>query len=365
MDTVARRAILSRAASFHGALLLTVLLTPGAAAQTASNSANDPIAAQRDYVRALLQSSDARNQAWGAWIAGRDMLREMIPAIQTLVASRTASGSMAEGAALDAGLDALIQLGARVDPIVLLAVYQHRPAQALVLLANADDVANPAWAQPTNDLLLGLIAREKGLPWFASANLAIARRTPGVAAILMRDLEITVSVTVSDEGNSAYSSFDGMGVGVACGGIGLAPGLPPWATYSLTDYPQTGDAVLALGPKPIYYRRYVSSAGQTPAGSSQFRGGPDARERLTYITQLARLDEKSTPIRAFESHSVAWRGEAALTAALTRIQEDVARRVQVLIQSLIATGALTNEEAASIQPRVTFTVNDARSVRNK
>ena len=117
-------------------------------------------------VRLLLQSSDSREQAWGAWLAGQGQIREAIPALQQIVTMRLiGSNWMEDGLPLDAALDALIQLQAKIPPSLISAVYQKRAAQALVLLSMHD--------HDGDSLLLELAAREKGLKWFCVANLLL------------------------------------------------------------------------------------------------------------------------------------------------------------------------------------------------
>jgi hypothetical protein len=107
---------------------------------------------------ALLQSADPVQQAWGAWFSGRDVQPEMIPLLQQVVSRRIAGAAMADIAAADIALDALIQLNATVPADVVLLVHERRPAQALVLLSKGGEDAA--------DALITLMRQEKGLPWF-------------------------------------------------------------------------------------------------------------------------------------------------------------------------------------------------------
>ncbi len=55
----------------------------------------------------LLQSTDPRDQAWGAWFAGRDHLTQLTPLVQQVVTERVFGESLNERAAVDVALDAL------------------------------------------------------------------------------------------------------------------------------------------------------------------------------------------------------------------------------------------------------------------
>lgn len=150
--------------------LLLVIAAPSIIAQSRTpgfeRRSDDP----RARTIAWLQSADPRQQAWGAWYSGRDVLPETIPLLQQVVSSRIASAAMADMAAADVALDALIQLNAAVPADLLLLVHERRPAQALVLLSKGGEDAA--------DALVTLMRREKGLSWFAASLCSRACSSP-------------------------------------------------------------------------------------------------------------------------------------------------------------------------------------------
>ena len=303
---------------------------------------------------AWLQSADPRQQAWGAWFSGRDVQPEMIPLLQQVVSSRIASAAMAEMAAADVALDALIQLNAAVPADLLLLVHERRPAQALVLLSKGGEDAA--------DALVTLMRREKGLSWFAAANLALVRKPPQFGVALLEGMQLTATLVVSDTGTVGMGSGGGMGIG--CGGIGAAEGLPPWPAYKLTPFAASGVVVLAPGPTPVYYQRTVGPAGSTPAGSTISIGGPSTSDRLKYLAAVAGVDVSTLPLRGEEHESLAWRGAAAIDAAVARIREDLRRRYALLLGILVNARVLTGDDAAALPPpQVSIIVHDARQSR--
>jgi hypothetical protein len=91
-------------------VLLLVLAAPAVFAQQRQPGPpppQDPQAA----TAALLRSADATEQAWGAWYAGRDQLRQFVPELHPIVMSRLGDETLAGHAAVSIALDALIQLG--------------------------------------------------------------------------------------------------------------------------------------------------------------------------------------------------------------------------------------------------------------
>jgi len=333
-----------------------LLLAIGAPAHAQSRTpgferrSDDP----RSRTIAWLQSADPRQQAWGAWFSGRDVQPEMIPLLEQVVARRIASAAMADMAAADIALDALIQLNAAVPADLLLLVHERRPAQALVLLSHG--------GEDTADALATLMRSEKGLSWFAAANLALSRKQPRLAVALLDGMQITATLVVSESGTAGIGS--GSSVGIGCGAIGAAEGLPPWPSYGLTSFAASGVVVLAPGPTPVYYRRTVAPAGMAPAGSTVAIGGPSTADRLKYLAALARVDAATLPLSGNEQASLAWQGAAAIESEVVRVREDLRRRYAMLLGMLVNARVLTDDDAGALsQPQVSIIVHDIRQSR--
>jgi len=330
-------------------LVVSVATRPPAMVAQRPGSAVIPARAEsRSDIDAMLRSSDPVQQAWGAWWSAHYVLPEMSELLQQIVSKRIVSVSADDAAAADLALDALIQLNAVVAPELAMLVYDRRPTQALVLLSKSGNDATPA--------LLGLLQSQQGLPWFAAANLTLARRAPGLALTLLDGLEISATLTVSR--NGGVSSHLARGFGARCGGIALAKGLPPWPSYELTEIATPGVVVLALGPTPIYYRRTVSPAGQTPAAHSVTIGEPSAVDRLKYVAMLAGFDTSDLPLHGVESFSMLPSDAAAVEREIVRIRENLLVRHAVLVRRLVDLGVMTTEEAAAVSPpRISVTVD--------
>src|SRR5262245_5726843 len=74
---------------------------------------------------ALLRSADDKDRAWGAWIAGRLPDKDAVPLLEALVKASVA-GDRIPSASFSVALDALIELDARPDPVVLRQVFNRR-----------------------------------------------------------------------------------------------------------------------------------------------------------------------------------------------------------------------------------------------
>jgi hypothetical protein len=204
--------------------------TPGPVAQDSSVD-----------VVSLLKSGDARQQAWGAWYAGAGQLRHLSPLLLDVVQQRLSSQWPAV-VALDVALDALIQMRVPLPPGLLADVYAVRPAPALIAASfkTAD----------SEDFLLNIVRLGRSLDWFAAANLLTLERSRRLAPELLASMELRVRVFLVDQGHMMGGGSGG-GVGMGCGGVGLAPGMPPWPFYTLTPFAEAGVTVLAMGPRPV------------------------------------------------------------------------------------------------------------------
>lgn len=322
-------------------------------------------------VRSLLQSSDASRQAWGAWRAGQSNMRDTIPFLIMLVEKRLPemkwkadeipsadrySRSIAVNASawvVDAALDALIQLEAKLPANLISAIYEQRQAQALILLSKLDSDADT--------LLLNLVSRERGVKWFCAANMLLAHRTPGFTFFLLQDLSIKATLAISKDG-SQPADRGGIGTGIGGGVAGPStypPEFPPHAYYHITFAKNAENVQLAPGPKwSIYYRRDVTASGSGITSTTSDIDGPNSEDRLQYISALG---QKKIPLSAAEYKSVRWRGQKALESEKEKFKRDILARHSALVQKLVEANCLTTEEARTVpKPTIEMEIQDLR-----
>jgi hypothetical protein len=283
----------------------------------------------------LLASSDPRDQAWGAWIAGRVRHKDAAPLIESVIKAALTDERHPPGR-LYVALDALIELDARPDPAMLLEVFNQRPTQALILLSRLGASANAS--------LLAILSRSKSYEWFAAANLLNQRQTPGFAALVLKDVNFVAKVVVSADGSGGVGVEGGMSAGVGDKAGGLIDGYPPIADYEFRGCYGTGLGLLASGPLDVCYARYVSEAGLWPALSSHFRSGPTVDDRLDFFRSMApNVDLNST-----ESVSLAWKDDKATKEEMARLVDRIRRRHRYLLDQLVGQRWLTESEAAAL-----------------
>ena len=302
-------------------------------------------------IAAMLRSPDAREQAWGAWYASRDRMRELLPDLQQMAAQRLDGISPAEVAARDIALDALIQMEAGTAPELLADIYRVSPDHALILASQTTD-SSP------DEFLLHVLRESENERWFATANLLLSRKSAGLVSGILSSFKLEAPIFLVEREGIAGGHGSGMEIG--CGWTTGGTDLPPWPTYRLTTFPRSGVSVLATGPVPIYFERRVAPAGQGRDGGMSTVFGPSAAERVKYLATLANLDERELPLRGDESYSIVWRETTNLDAELERIRGTITERFGRLLQVLVSAGVLTSEEAERQSPQIEFEVRDMR-----
>jgi len=292
---------------------LTATTIPSAlqAQPTAGAAAPQPLLTAlptADQIRMLLESSDARDQTWGAWWVTQTRARNMDTLLEANLKAHLNGPGILDDALVDATLDALIQVGGNAPPLALLqSVYAARPAQGLILLSRV--FPRP----PVDAFLLTVLDEEagkgRGLEWFAAANMLIRDRAPGLAASLLKDLQIQAVVVVCDRGSTPCSRTNLGHRSVGDGGGPRLSGLPPWPLYNLVSQNSAldspGAALLISGPTSIAYRRNILPAGIAPDTANYPRDSetrtppsPTTAERLLYLEKPNLeliIDDRHTP----------------------------------------------------------------------
>jgi hypothetical protein len=329
-----------------------------------------------ERILSLLQSSDPKDQAWGAWFAGQSKFREGIPLLEKVVKqhvngkgwditdfSRHNEDRNTDAPPMDAALDALIQLDAKVSPDLISAIYKKRYVQAFVLLSKLDHEGD--------SFLLDLASRERGRAWYAAANLLLAHRAPGTASLLLHNLEIWAAIVVFDKVSDIRGTGFGEGFSIAEGPgprFGQPPGYPPLAHYTLNYRAEADSIALAPGPVAVYYKRGLAAGLSLPDPSHPQgndgpgkEGVPRSDDRLQYIAALGHFEGKM-PVPAKEQRVMVLRGKATLESEINNYKKDLLNRYAKLVKMLKKARLLTEEEASVLPgPEIKIIVSDHRS----
>jgi hypothetical protein len=300
----------------------------------------------------MLRSPVPSVQAWGAWLAAQAGAMDLVPELQRVAERHRDSSMTTDQIVSGAALDALIQMRAEVPAWWARLFFDRRPAETLVLLSRAD---------AAEDALAHLVSSQKGIPWFAAANLLLKMRSSRLAPHLLRDLEIEAVVTIVSDSSAGISCDAGLGaVSAGHGGMGLMPGFPPLAHYYLSSG-NLGGTLLSNGPRAVFYFRSVSQPGSTPAATVHDWGGPSSEEKLSYVAALLGSFGQRLIVSATEPRRMVWRNHQDTEAEITAHREDILKRFRLLVSQLVEANVLSADDATAIPPpRIAITVRDRR-----
>lgn len=308
----------------------------------------------RSEAAQLLESQGNRERAWGAYLAGRNGLNDLTPAlIRTLSDPMLGYGSE-ERIVRQAALDALIRLGAKVPPDVLRA--QGDSNEVFILLASA-----PAENQ---DALLEMFAAMGGdgganAYWLAAGNLLAEMKAHGFAALLLRDLKVEADIAVMDwDGNAGFGSDGGGGCG--CGGFYERPeGFPQVSYYDLMSEAARDAVVVAPGKHPVFYRRSTSPYG---GGCYSTATAKDV-VRVEYLAALLDKLEGDLDFDARPSESVVCKEARQCRRELAGVRARIEQSYTALVSRLVEKGHLDGPGDAPASPPMTFTLWEQRRRR--
>jgi len=303
-----------------------------------------------------LRSDAPGEQAWGAYLAGRNDVADAIPRLVDLI--RTVPGPKEKERCLvvRAAFDALIRLKASVPPKLLEPHLTSRfQVQALILLASQQRV-DP-------ELLLRLYDRYAtemmGTTGIAFGNLLARERVPGFAPRLLRHVEMKLVVTVVDEGWSGSGGGRRIGGRSGDGRLDVPEGFPPTVFYHLTDRERPGAVMLADGPRPVRWYRIERTGRKLGFGSSS--SAVDRKELIReWLARLIGVEVKDLGIPEHSSRSLRFADAEACAADIAAFRDKLLSRYWKLVAALVEKNLLSLAEARALRPSVALTVKDER-----
>ena len=321
-----------------------------------------------DWANEWLSSADPVRVAWGAWLARRDRLTELVPVliekVEEYQPNEEFSFQTAERDRHDAllvVLDALIELRAPVPVQAARKLYPEFAAQSIILL-----VRSPEDAQ-SSALDIFHIA-EANWTWLAAGNLLLKNRTPGFAALLLTQFTEHMEVSVIDSGHGGGVGGGGSECGFSSGGP--KAGWPPVGLYFLDQFPnrfpQLTAAFLIGGETSVYYWRNEPGNYDNPTASpGACDDGNRDQYRVQYLNKLMEPWLPGIKLDAYPHTAIEWKSEADYRQQLIGIAEEQRARFHSVVAFLQDTAqVLTPSEAAPLKLRLEVVIRDDRSRRS-
>jgi hypothetical protein len=144
-------------------------------------------------------------------------------------------------------------------------------------------------------------------------------------------------------------------------------GFPPVALYALTDQPEHPAGIVASGPHPIYYPRWVVEPGDiyrvVSPGTVWNSHYGDRRDhlRFEYLAMLLQMRLEDVEFDSKPARSIRWSGPAEFLQEVELVCSQVLKQYDGLVERLEAYGLLTQSEAEKLNARVHLRVNDLRA----
>jgi hypothetical protein len=318
-----------------------------------------------------LHSGDPRLIAWAADFARRrhdaKILAEMpeLLAHSTMPLAYTYAGDEpppAEGDAIGAVLDALIQENAQVPIRAIKVVASFFPAQASILIGRLpltqSRLTLEEWTYGATGTWGGrilariasmMLAKDPG-PSRGIWNGNFMGFVASVVAASEEELQITVS---------SQNAEAGLGGSAKCGlslGSEVPPGWPEIYTCYLVENDSDASAplVVDLDGNRIAFHRVEEHRGWGSCRGGVDGLNPSTRHRL--IAHWLGTQDKEMSWQAVERFTIVWTDKAAYQRQLGEIIESQREKLHATVEAFYQRGLLTEGEAATYAPRLVVTI---------
>lgn len=297
-------------------------------------------------------SKGSISSAWNAYYAGKLGVDEAVPALLELIDRENQRDPGPVPPVKKAALDALIRLDADV-PFELLRVGLHADytAETLILLARDPEINMEALF----DLMdFGPV---NGQHWWAAAGILASIEPIGLAARLLPEVRLSLSVAVRDPGSEEFNHYiEGYGSGGRWGSTGTI--FPPRPTYVFSTEPEKGAVVLQAKPVVIYFQRTEGAKGGITAGGT----GPMTRTEFALSFILAMIDGPKDDLLQESEHrrEVDWIDEKDCRKKICAELDQLRSRFGRLVSTLREQGLLAPGACEDLKLEIKLRIQDVR-----
>ena len=306
-----------------------------------------------EKVSRLIESSDDRDRAWAAYYIRERRLTEYVPNLLEFLKKASTGAAAYESLLVKGTLDALIQLDVDIPANDLFGLFQGDRAAVIYYLSRS--------ASQNERLILMLMDQPYVTTndWFALANSLVESKSSSLAAVLLRDIKIEASVSVTDDSGAGGGVGRGMGFAIGCGGAYRKPeGYPPTAYYSVTVTDRDRPSGFH---KVQYLRRIVLPEEDEPGPAGQIYDSSQ-RDALRFEC-LARLLDRSTSDPGIDlkpSFYVTWKGPQQFKKAVQEFKAGIALAYRQYAAQFVERKLLTTAEVNALTPPVSLRIHDYR-----
>jgi len=308
----------------------------------------------RAEVPRLLASSDTRELAWATYLVGKHRLTEQVPALLDLLANPPEGGRDKRDLAYMNAINSLIELDAEIPPALLLSAYKRYSDEVLFYLSIAPE-------RREETLLRLLEQTSSDEDWFVITSLLAEIRSPRVSAILLKGVEITLLLTVRDDGRTNICPVKGYATGGAQGNFIIPEGYPP-ITFFSASIGQDPDA-------PDWHKATFTRRVALPRGSAYFsNGGSNSSRgrdsyRLEWLARLLGTTGEGLGLDLYPVRVVAWQNAHLYLQDLEVIRSGVEESYGQLLKRFLDKDLISHADLASLKPGIKAEICDKRKDR--
>jgi hypothetical protein len=306
---------------------------------------------------ALLDSQNAPDRAWGAYLAAQNHLAELQPKLEGLL--QDFSKIQNDECLVHSLLEAEIQLEAVLPESTLATICKRYPGEATILFSRAPE-------KYTNTILSLFTGHEVGSRWLALGNMLLAIRTPKFPLLLMQQMEkVSVYVTIED----LLPGGQGQGGSYGRGGMGpttVPSNYPPVVFYSFSDKPNSSAIVTFKGPTAIYAIPAVVQPGDKYTSSyreNNFYTPWDAENpnpfRVQYLSSFLELPNDDISFSKYLY--MEWEGPEQYKEALRLYLNGITGKFNRMAGLLLNKGFITPLQANDLKIGIFLRLQDFRS----
>jgi len=301
-------------------------------------------------------SKGSVSSAWNAYYAGKLGVEECVPALLELIERENQRDPHPVPPVKKAALDALISLDSDV-PFEYLRAGLHADyiAETLILLARDPEIN----MQALLDLMdFGTV---KDQHWWATAGILASLEPKGLAARLLPEVRLSLSVAVRDPGSQEslhhFEGYGGRGFWRSTGTL-----FPPRPTYVFTTRPKKGAVVLQAKPVVIYYLRSEGAR----SGISAVGLGHTTRSKFALSCIVAMIDGPKDGLLTECEHrrEIDWIDEGDLRKKIDAAIDQLHARFGRLLHTLRMEGLLAPGACEEMLPEIKVHVQDVREIKS-
>ena len=314
-----------------------------------------------EEVRALLAGPSPAERARGAVLAAKHRLADATPDLLKVVRGyQPYSAGPYDAFAVEAALDALIQIGARVGGGAAGSELADLPPRfdhpVIVLLAR-----NPGLHQHG---LLRTVDRqaEPGEATFSAAvaavlHLLVAQKTAGLASCAYKHLDQRVEVWVTRDGRKRRID-ESADAHAAVPPQRVPKGFPPIGFYRLEAGRGGKGKLVGSGKSSIGFVRVVASAGEAVEFPKPRAPQPSTHEvAIEILTELLGAKSRRLLATVPRELTVRYRTDEQLEQDLERIRTEAQKGYRAILDQLCEKRLLRADEAKALERKIDLDVH--------